>query len=154
MTYTRLPVILLCAILGACAASNIRSGDGQNETRELLTNEALRSAVIGKIITFPEGWALTGYQCYIFERGGRVLTCSGGVQKKYGELTVLDEHICAGVESSTCWQFYRDINGEYFIRHLAFTPRQLEEPVCIEEWMGRVEPCQLPASLHRPSLPK
>lgn len=144
MKFLGISLLLMSVCLGACATLNSENEHDPRSLR-LLTKEELRSAIVGKIVTFPEGRAITGYRCYIFERGGDVLTCSGNGQALYGVIAILDNRICAGDDGTICWQFYKGDSGGYFIRHLAFTTSQAE-PICKTDWMGDVEPCQLPAA--------
>ena len=129
--------------LVACAHS---SSQASIEPRRLLTSDALRTAVMGKIATFPRGAAATAFECYIFAEDGQTLACSNGkVGQLYSEGTfaVLEDRICSGGESPSCWQFLTNEAGETFIRHLAFQPRYVEERVCLSDWTGTKEPCQV-----------
>jgi len=117
---------------------------GQNDGGELLLGEDLRSAVIGKSVTFTNGRAVTGYECYIFKLDGNTLACGREGILDYGRTIISEDRVCAGNEQSICWQFYRTSDNRYFIRHLAFEPSFPEEYVCIEEWPGRISACRGP----------
>ncbi len=128
-------VIFLLLMLGACTSmhSPILSG---SDSRQLLTNDDLRSAVMGKVITFPDGEAVTGYECYIFERSGEAFVCGREGKADYGQITIFEDRICAGPEDSICWQIYRGRNGDHFIRHLAFEPNFVDEEIHIADWVS------------------
>lgn len=145
MTSPRFAIIIMGAVISCCATSSLGDARDRNIPHRLLTGDELRSAIVGKAITFPEGQAITGYRCYIFERGGEVFTCRSTGQANYGAMTILEDRVCAGIDGKICWQFYRDLGGGYFIRHLALSNPQ-PEPICREDWLGLVKPYQLPTA--------
>jgi hypothetical protein len=140
MSVARTSVMLMSILVGACAT--VTPG---NEPYELITGESLRATVVGKIVTFPKGEALTGTACYIFRGDGRALHCSRGDFVDYGRFVLSDDRVCTDFHDSLCWQFYRSRTAGYLIRHLAITPQAFDEPVCIEAWTRELEPCRLPS---------
>jgi hypothetical protein len=131
--------MLMSLLVGACATATPR-----NEPYELITGDSLRAAVVGKVVTFPKGEAVTGLPCLIFNDDGRTLRCSGLDFVDYGRFALLDDRVCTDYHESLCWQFYRSRTGGNLIRHLAITPQPFDEPVCIETWTRERKPCRLP----------
>jgi len=146
MSVARTSVMLMSILVGACVTSTIPAVTYRNGTYQLISGESLRSTIIGKIVTFPGGQAVTGYRCYIFSDEGNFLTCSDQDPIYQGRFVMSDDRICAVGDGPVCWQFFRSHAGSYLIRHLAITPEFVDEPVCIEPWRRVVEPCRLLSS--------
>lgn len=108
--------MLMSVLIGACATVT-----PPNERYKLITGESLRATVVGKIVTFPKGEAVTGLPRLIFSDDGRTLRCSGGDFVDYGRFALSDDRLCTDAYESLCWQFYRSRTAGYLIRHLAMT---------------------------------
>ena len=145
MSVARTSAMLMSILVGACVTSAMPTVTHGNETYQLITGERLRSTVMGKIVTFPSGQAVTGCRSYIFSDDGSSVACGGGGQDDYGPFVVSNDRVCAVNDGSLCWQFFRSRTAGYLIRHVAIIPGVTVERVCIEPWMRAVEACRLPS---------
>jgi hypothetical protein len=148
MNVARISAMLMSFLVGACVTVN-----HGNESYQLVTGESLRSLVMGKVVTFhgggalPEGEAVTGARCYIFNDDGSSLICGNRGVSDFGRFEVSDDRVCvvrAG-PGSQCWQFFRGRTGGYKIRYLAVHPEPIDERVCRARWTGAVEACRPPS---------
>lgn len=132
-------------LVGACVTSTTPTLTRGNKSYQLITGENLRSLVMGKIVTFAGGDSGTGARCYIFNDDGSSLVCGDRGRADLGRFVVSDDRVCEVGKGSLCWQFFRSRTGGYLIRHLAFSPSPVDEPVCIEPWKGAVDICRPPS---------
>jgi hypothetical protein len=137
MSVARPFAMLMSLLVGACVMSAKPPVLGGDESYQLITGKSLRSTVLGQIITFPGGSAVTGCHFYIFDEDGNSIACNRG------PFEVSNDRLCMIGNPSLCWQFFRSRTAGYLIRHLAIVPSPLEERVCIGPWNGTIESCHL-----------
>jgi hypothetical protein len=107
-----------------------------------LTGAKLRSAVVGKMFSFPKGEVIVaGARCNVFNADGTYAQCGDRVPIVHGRYVIERDQVCGILGSyKTCWMLFGGSTSGYLLQRVGPDSPRLER-VCLMRWDQRMEPC-------------
>ena len=140
----RRPFLVLVA--GASLAGCVSDAGGsirfEGALYRPLIGRELRTAIVGKILTFPEPQRgpiviVSGGRCHIFRPRGEYTACGDRAPFIPGTYVLHRDRVCATLLHSghtSCWMLYAGGTGDYVLRTVSPDASVPPERVRIEPW--------------------